>query len=64
MRRRLKARWWPTLTYGGWVTLITWIPLAILFLLPGAVAAAVLMWERHYRGIAADAAPGGPPQAR
>ncbi|TDR51274.1 uncharacterized protein involved in cysteine biosynthesis [Halomonas ventosae] len=64
MRRRLKARWWPTLTYGGWVTLITWIPLANLFLLPGAVAAAVLMWDRHYRGIEAGAAPGGPPQAR
>lgn len=52
MRRRLAARWWPTLSYGGWVTLITWIPLANLFLLPGAVAAAVLMWERHYRGSA------------
>lgn len=50
MRSRLKACWWPTLTYGGWVTLITWLPLANLFLLPGAVAAAVLMWERHYRG--------------
>ncbi|SDI89454.1 sulfate transporter CysZ [Billgrantia gudaonensis] len=48
MRRRLARRWWPTLTYGGWVTLITWAPLANLFLLPGAVAAAVLMWERHY----------------
>lgn len=48
MRRRLARRWWPTLTYGGWVTLITWVPLANLFLLPGAVAAAVLMWERHY----------------
>jgi CysZ protein len=50
MRRRLAARWWPTLSYGGWVTLITWIPLANLFLLPGAVAGAVLMWDRHYRG--------------
>ncbi|MDR9437928.1 MAG: sulfate transporter CysZ [Halomonas sp.] len=56
MRRRLKARWWPTLTYGGWVTLITWLPLANLFLLPGAVAAAVLMWERHYRSSEADKA--------
>ncbi|MGM0535278.1 MAG: sulfate transporter CysZ [Pseudomonadota bacterium] len=64
MRRRLKARWWPTLTYGGWVTLITWLPLANLFLLPGAVAAAVLMWERHYRGLEAATAHGGPPQAR
>ncbi|WP_373190403.1 sulfate transporter CysZ [Halomonas sp.] len=64
MRRRLKARWWPTLTYGGWVTLITWLPLANLFLLPGAVAAAVLMWERHYRDIEAGTAPGGPLQAR
>jgi CysZ protein len=52
MRRRLSARWWPTLTYGGWVMLITWIPLANLFLLPGAVAGSVLMWDRHYRGLA------------
>lgn len=49
MRRRLASRRWPTLTFGGWVTLITWIPLANLFLLPGAVAGAVLMWDRHYR---------------
>lgn len=49
MKRRLRGRWWSTLTYGGWVTLITWIPLANLFLLPGAVAGAVLMWDRHYR---------------
>lgn len=49
MRRRLAARWWPTLTYGGGVTLITWIPLANLFLLPGAVAGGVLLWDRHYR---------------
>lgn len=54
MRRRLAARWWPTLTYGGWVTLITWIPLANLFLLPGSVAAAVLMWDRHYRQLGRD----------
>ncbi len=63
MRRRLAARRWPTLSYGGWVTLITWLPLANLFLLPGAVAAAVLMWDRHYR----DLAPLGqaaPPRAR
>ncbi|GAA0558886.1 sulfate transporter CysZ [Halomonas salifodinae] len=51
MRRRLGQRRWPTLTYGGWVTLITWIPLANLFLLPGAVAGAVLMWDAHYRGL-------------
>ncbi|PXX96547.1 sulfate transporter CysZ [Halomonas sp. LBP4] len=57
MRRRLAARWWPTLNYGGWVTLITWIPLANLFLLPGAVAGAVLMWERHYRGLESVPAP-------
>ncbi|WP_163557924.1 sulfate transporter CysZ [Halomonas sp. NO4] len=57
MRRRLAARWWPTLSYGGWVTLITWLPLANLFLLPGAVAAAVLMWEHHYRGSGDLAAP-------
>ncbi|KAA0010719.1 sulfate transporter CysZ [Billgrantia pellis] len=50
MRRRLSSRSWQTLTFGGWVTLITWIPLANLFLLPGAVAGAVLMWDRYYRG--------------
>ncbi|EPC00760.1 CysZ protein [Litchfieldella anticariensis FP35 = DSM 16096] len=55
MRRRLRSRWWPTLTYGGWVTLITWIPLANLFLLPGAVAGAVLMWDRHYRELTSNA---------
>ncbi|MBF8223236.1 sulfate transporter CysZ [Halomonas sp. 328] len=55
MRRRLARRPWPTLTYGGWVTLITWIPLANLFLLPGAVAGAVLMWDVHYRGLATEA---------
>ncbi|MEQ6887134.1 sulfate transporter CysZ [Halomonas sp. CS7] len=60
MRQRLGARRWPTLTYGGWVTLITWLPLANLFLLPGAVAAAVLMWDRHYRGLETVT----PPQAR
>lgn len=53
MRRRLRARTWPTLTFGGWVTLITWIPLANIFLLPGAVAGSVLMWDRHYRNGAA-----------
>ncbi len=55
MRRRLGQRRWPTLTYGGWVTLITWIPLANLFLLPGAVAGAVLMWDAHYRGLVKEA---------
>ncbi|WP_447956761.1 sulfate transporter CysZ [Vreelandella sp. EE7] len=51
MRQRLAARWWPSMSYGGLVTLITWIPLANLFLLPGAVAGAVLMWDAHYRDI-------------
>lgn len=51
MRWRLANRWWPSLSYGGLVTLITWIPLANLFLLPGAVAGAVLMWEAHYRDL-------------
>lgn len=50
MRRRLRARLWPTLTFGGWVTLMTWIPLVNVLLLPGAVAGSVLMWDRHYRG--------------
>ncbi|GAA3903069.1 sulfate transporter CysZ [Halomonas cibimaris] len=49
MRRRLARRPWHSLSYGGAVTLITWIPLANLFLIPGAVAGAVLMWDAHYR---------------
>lgn len=56
MRRRLAARWWQSLTYGGCVTLVTWIPLANLFLLPGAVSGAVLMWAEHYRDLGAPAA--------
>ncbi|MDN7132126.1 sulfate transporter CysZ [Halomonas sp. AOP25-F1-15] len=51
MRHRLAKRWWQSLTYGGLITLITWIPLANLFLIPGAVAGAVLMWDEHYRGV-------------
>lgn len=50
MRQRLSRHWWQSLSYGGLVTLITWIPLANLFLIPGAVAGAVLMWDHHYRG--------------
>lgn len=49
MRRRLRARWWPTLTFGGWVLASTWLPVINLVLLPGAVAGAVLMWQQHYR---------------
>lgn len=49
MRGRLRRRWWHSLSYGGAVTLITWLPLANLFLIPGAVAGAVLMWDAHYR---------------
>ena len=49
MRRRLRQRWWPTLTFGGWVLAATWLPLINLVLLPGAVAGAVLMWQQHYR---------------
>ncbi|WP_136065119.1 sulfate transporter CysZ [Modicisalibacter radicis] len=48
MRRRLRQRWWPTLTFGGWVMAATWLPLVNLVLLPGAVAGAVLMWRQHY----------------
>lgn len=51
MRGRLSRRWWQSLTYGGLVTIVTWIPLANLFLIPGAVAGAVFMWDNHYRGI-------------
>lgn len=53
MRKRLATRKWPSFTFGGLVTLVTWIPLANLFLIPGAVAGAVLMWDRHYRDLPA-----------
>ncbi|GHC28550.1 sulfate transporter CysZ [Aidingimonas halophila] len=56
MKRRLGKRWWQSLTFGAWVTLLTWVPLANVFLLPGAVAGAVQMWERHYRGLSQDLA--------
>ncbi|QJQ97112.1 MULTISPECIES: sulfate transporter CysZ [Halomonadaceae] len=56
MRRRLSSRPWPTLSFGGLVTLITWLPLANLFLLPGAVAGAVLMWDGHYRALPSEGA--------
>ena len=49
MRLRLSKRWWQSLSYGGLVMLLTLVPLANLFLLPGAVAGAVLMWDGHYR---------------
>ncbi|MCS2607893.1 sulfate transporter CysZ [Halomonas dongshanensis] len=49
MRKRLASRWWPTLSYGGLIVIITWVPLANLFLIPGAVAGSVLMWDAYYR---------------
>lgn len=52
----LRARWWQSLTFGGCVTLVTWIPLANLFLLPGAASAGVLMWDQQYRGLPGSAA--------
>ena len=39
--------------FGGWVLLATWLPLANLILLPGAVAGSVLMWQQHYRQLPA-----------
>ncbi|WP_148252269.1 sulfate transporter CysZ [Aidingimonas lacisalsi] len=54
MKRRLGKRWWQSLTFGAWVTLLTWVPLANVFLLPGAVAGAVQLWERYYRGLSQE----------
>ncbi|NYS76398.1 MULTISPECIES: sulfate transporter CysZ [Halomonadaceae] len=54
MRQRLSKHWWQSLSFGGLVTLITWIPLANLFLIPGAVAGAVLLWDDHYRNVHGD----------
>ncbi|GAB2787346.1 sulfate transporter CysZ [Halomonas shantousis] len=49
MRHRLRVRWWPTLTFGACMSVATWVPLANLVLLPGGVAGAVMLWDRHYR---------------
>ncbi|WP_110669749.1 sulfate transporter CysZ [Salinicola halophilus] len=49
MRRRLRSRWWPTLTYGGLMSLATWVPVLNLLLLPGGVAGGVMLWDRYYR---------------
>lgn len=52
MKRRLGQRWWPTLTFGGAITAVIWIPLVNLLIMPGAVAGAVMMWQRHYQQLA------------
>ncbi|MCM2973194.1 sulfate transporter CysZ [Larsenimonas suaedae] len=48
MRGRLRTKWWQSLTFGGVVTLGLMIPLVNLLMMPAAVAAAVMMWNRHY----------------
>ncbi|MDL2190962.1 sulfate transporter CysZ [Cobetia sp. LC6] len=53
MKQRLKARWWPSLTFGAAVFVMTLVPLANLLFIPGAVAGAVLMWQSHYRQLPA-----------
>ncbi|WP_106476823.1 sulfate transporter CysZ [Phytohalomonas tamaricis] len=53
MRRRLGQRWWPTLTFGGVIMATIWIPIVNLLIMPGAVAAAVMMWQRHYHSLPA-----------
>lgn len=55
MRRRLSLRWWPTLTFGGVVSVLLWIPLVNLLIMPAAVAAGVMMWRRHYMALPAPA---------
>ncbi|RKR07227.1 uncharacterized protein involved in cysteine biosynthesis [Kushneria sinocarnis] len=52
MRALLRRRWWTTLTFGGVVAATVWIPLLNLIIMPGAVAAGVLMWRQHYRALA------------
>tara|TARA_B100000678_G_scaffold14245_1_gene11255 strand:- start:60 stop:791 length:732 start_codon:yes stop_codon:yes gene_type:complete len=51
MRRRLRARWWPTLTYGACMSMATWVPVLNLILLPGGVAGGVMLWDRYYRNM-------------
>lgn len=53
MRRRLRVHWWPTVTFGGVVSVLLWIPLVNLLIMPAAVAAGVMMWRRHYRALPA-----------
>ena len=53
LKQRLKARWWPSLTFGAAVFVMTLVPLANLLFIPGAVAGAVLMWQSHYRQLPA-----------
>jgi CysZ protein len=53
MRRRLRTRWWPTLTFGFGMSLATWIPVLNLVLLPGGVAGAVILWQQYYRHLPA-----------
>lgn len=55
MLRRLRARWWPTLTFGLGMVLVTWVPVLNLVLLPGGVAGAVILWDHYYRHLPAVA---------
>ncbi|WP_438765472.1 sulfate transporter CysZ [Kushneria sp. TE3] len=51
MKKRLSARWWPTLTFGGVISALIWIPIVNLLVMPAAVAAGVMMWRRHYMAL-------------
>ncbi|MFC0267181.1 sulfate transporter CysZ [Kushneria aurantia] len=53
MRRRLTLRWWSTLTFGGVVSALIWIPVVNLLVMPAAVAAGVIVWRRDYRALPA-----------
>lgn len=49
MRDLLKAKRYTTLTFGTAVNALIWIPVLNLVVMPGAVAAGVLLWRDYYR---------------
>ncbi|WP_435638886.1 sulfate transporter CysZ [Carnimonas bestiolae] len=49
MRELLQAKRFRTLSFGGAVSVLIWIPVVNLFVMPGAVAAGVILWRDHYR---------------
>ncbi|WP_043448097.1 sulfate transporter CysZ [Halotalea alkalilenta] len=54
MRGLLAAGWWRTLGFGAAVSLTVWIPLLNLVVMPGAVAAGAVMWQRSYAALNAE----------
>lgn len=51
MRELLYAKRFHTFSFGGAVSVLIWIPVLNLFVMPGAVAAGVILWRDHYRSL-------------